>query len=214
MNKVLEIKDLSFGYDHNLILNNLSLEVFVDEFVAIVGANGAGKSTLLNLILHNLKTDQGSILLFGDDRSHYQDIAYISQNSVLNYRNFPTTINEVVKIHLKYLKLNKDIDYYLELVNLIPHKHKTLSELSGGQLQRVGVLLALLKDAKLIILDEPTTGIDKKFSIELFKMLKQLTTIGKSIIMVTHQLDDALEYVDRVYEIEAGTCKLKDSINV
>lgn len=214
MNKVLEIEDLSFGYDHNLILNNLSLEVFADEFVAIVGANGAGKSTLLNLILHNLKTDQGSILLFGDDGSHYQDIAYISQNSVLNYRNFPTTINEVVKIHLKYLKLNKDIDYYLELVNLIPHKHKTLSELSGGQLQRVGVLLALLKDAKLIILDEPTTGIDKKFSIELFKMLKQLTTIGKSIIMVTHQLDDALEYVDRVYEIEAGTCKLKDSINV
>lgn len=214
MNKVLEIKDLSFGYDHNLILNNLSLEVFADEFVAIVGANGAGKSTLLNLILHNLKTDQGSILLFGDGGSHYQDIAYISQNSVLNYRNFPTTINEVVKIHLKYLKLNKDIDYYLELVNLIPHKHKTLSELSGGQLQRVGVLLALLKDAKLIILDEPTTGIDKKFSIELFKMLKQLTTIGKSIIMVTHQLDDALEYVDRVYEIEAGTCKLKDSINV
>ena len=109
MNKVLEISNLSFSYNEDLILDGLNLCVYENEFAVIIGDNGAGKSTLMNLILGNLKSSIGEIKLFGElnnENNHYKDIAYISQNSVHNYKNFPTTIEEVVKIHLKYLKIN------------------------------------------------------------------------------------------------------------
>ena len=178
MNKVLQLSNVCFGYDHQeWILQHLNGEINEGEFVAMVGENGAGKSTLLNLILGNLKPQQGEIRLFGDlvnEKPHYEDIAYISQNSVMNYRNFPTTVIEVVKIHLRFLKKGKDYGSYLKLVNLEEQGHKMLNELSGGQLQRVAILLALIKNAKLIILDEPTSGVDQLFSEELYRMLERL----------------------------------------
>lgn len=209
MSNVLEINNLYFKYDANYIINNLSCTVREGEFVAIIGENGSGKSTLLNLILQNIKVEKGIIKLFGDnilETNHYEDLAYISQNSVLNYRNFPTTIEEVVKNHLKYFKKDKkELQNYLQLINLADHAKKSLSELSGGQLQRVGVLLALIKDAKLILLDEPTTGIDKKFVNELFELLQQLAhKMQKTVVIVTHELEEARRYVDRVLHIKNG----------
>ncbi len=207
MSKIVEISDLTFSYGNYGILKGLSCEVEEGEFVAIIGDNGAGKSTLLNLILGNIKADSGDIYLFGDSISknkHYNDIAYISQNSVDGYKNFPTTIEEVVRVHLKHLKLKADIDKYLQMMKLEEHKNKKLSELSGGQLQRVGILLALIKDARLIILDEPTTGVDKKFSHELYGILSKLSKKGKTIIMVTHHLEESREFIDRVLQIKDG----------
>lgn len=207
MSNILEISDLTFSYGNNTILKGLSCEVAEGEFVAIIGDNGAGKSTLLNLILGNIKADSGEIRLFGDSirkNNHYKDIAYISQNSVVGYKNFPTTIEEVVRVHLNHLRIKSDIDKYLQMMELEEHKKKKLSELSGGQLQRVGILLALIKDARLIILDEPTTGVDKKFSYELYAILSNLSKEGKTIIMVTHHLEEAKEFIDRVLHIEDG----------
>ena len=109
---VISVSDLSFAYDKNLILDNVNFSVKEGDFVAIVGENGAGKSTLMNLILHNLNNYDGEIKLFGTDikeDNHFRDLAYISQNSVLSYRNFPTTIEEAVKIHLSFLKTNCQI---------------------------------------------------------------------------------------------------------
>jgi ABC superfamily ATP binding cassette transporter, ABC protein len=206
MNNVVEINNLSFGYDKNKILKDINLVVKEKEFDLIIGENGVGKSTLLNLILGNLKSYK-KIKLFGDyiDKdNHYKDISYISQNAVNGYRNFPTTVSEAVDIHLSYLKKDRDVSDYLKLVNLERCSNKRLSELSGGQLQRFGLLLALIKDAKLIILDEPTTGIDSKFSITLYELLKELSRNGKTIIMVTHNLSDAKKYADRVFEIKDG----------
>ena len=206
MNKIVEINNLSFGYDKSKILKDINLVVKEKEFDLIIGENGVGKSTLLNLILGNLKSYK-KIKLFGDyidKNSHYKDISYISQNAVNGYRNFPTTVSEAVDIHLAYLKKDRDVSDYLKLVNLERCSNKRLSELSGGQLQRFGLLLALIKDAKLIILDEPTTGIDSKFSITLYELLKELSRSGKTIIMVTHNLSDAKKYADRVFEIKDG----------
>ena len=195
MNNVVEINNLSFGYDKNKILKDINLVVKEKEFDLIIGENGVGKSTLLNLILGNLKSYK-KIKLFGD---------YIDKDNHFNgYRNFPTTVSEAVDIHLSYLKKDRDVSDYLKLVNLERCSNKRLSELSGGQLQRFGLLLALIKDAKLIILDEPTTGIDSKFSITLYELLKELSRNGKTIIMVTHNLSDAKKYADRVFEIKDG----------
>lgn len=206
MNKIVEINNLSFGYDKNKILKDINLVVKEKEFDLIIGENGVGKSTLLNLILGNLKSYK-KIKLFGDyidNNNHYKDISYISQNAVNGYRNFPTTVSEAIDIHLAYLKKDRDVSNYLKLVNLERCSNKRLSELSGGQLQRFGLLLALIKDAKLIILDEPTTGIDSKFSITLYELLKELSRNGKTIIMVTHNLSDAKKYADKVFEIKDG----------
>lgn len=207
-NKVIEVSNLYFKYHDNYVIDNLNCSIEEGKFVAIIGENGSGKSTLLNLILQNLKAEKGTIKLFGDDieeNNHYDDIAFISQNSVLNYKNFPTTIEEVIKIHLKYLKKDKkDLTKYLKLIGLESHAKKSLSELSGGQLQRVGLVLALIKDAKLILLDEPTTGIDKKFIHELFNLLKELSRKNRTIVMVTHELEEARMYVDNVLHMKHG----------
>lgn len=204
MNKVLDIENLTFAYEEKKILENFSCSIEQGNFVAIVGENGAGKSTLLNLILHNLKPLSGKIKIFGadiDQKNHYQDIAYVSQSSVQNYRNFPTTVIEVIYNHLKFLKVKEPPEKYLDLVGLTEHQNKVLSELSGGQLQRVALAAAMIKNASLILLDEPTTGIDKKFSREFFGFLQEIASSGKTIVIVTHALDDAIDFIDYAIEI-------------
>ena len=193
---VISVSDLSFAYDKNLILDNVNFSVKEGDFVAIVGENGAGKSTLMNLILHNLNNYDGEIKLFGTDikeDNHFRDLAYISQNSVLLYRNFPTTIEEAVKIHLSFLKKKTDASIYLKQVGLFEHRKKALDELSGGQ---------LIKDAKIIFLDEPTSGIDKKFADEFFQNLSTLKNQNKTVVVITHQLDLAKKYIDYAIKIK------------
>lgn len=205
MSRIIEVNNLSFAYEKENILENVNFFIEEGDFVAVIGENGAGKSTLMNLILRYLKPTSGEIKLFGDPiekDNHYRDIAFISQNSVSNYKNFPTTIEETVRQHLKFLKLKTDVDEDLRAMGLLEHKKKALSELSGGQLQRVGLLLALIKNAGLIVLDEPTTGIDKKFRLELFVLLKELKKKGKTILMVTHELHDSKGFVDYVIQVK------------
>lgn len=207
MNRVCRIDNISFAYADTPVISHASLDIFSQEFVALIGDNGAGKSTLMNLILGNLHPSKGEISLFGDPVikcNHHQDIAYVSQNSVLGYRNFPTTIKELVNIHRSFLHVTTDVVDLLKMVQLEDHVNKGLSELSGGQLQRVGILLALLKNAKLILLDEPTSGIDKKFSKELYELLRHLTHQGKTIVLITHHLHELSAYVDRVVRLEKG----------
>lgn len=205
MNKILQLSNVSFAYDKDWILEQVNIEIHVGEFVAVIGENGVGKSTLLNLMIGNLVPQSGSISLFEKksiDNKSYDKIAYISQGSVSNYKNFPTTVQEVIKIHARYLKKDKEVSSYLELVNLQNQRNKVLSELSGGQLQRVAILLALIKEAELIILDEPTTGVDQKFSHELYEILKGLCAKGKTVLMVTHQFSDVQQYVNRLLKIQ------------
>ncbi|EFA90774.1 metal ABC transporter ATP-binding protein [Peptoniphilus lacrimalis] len=201
MNKVVEIVNLSFSYDNKKILNNINLYLSEGDFVALIGRNGAGKTTLLKLILGELKTKEGNLRLFGETSKNYKKISYIGQNISSTYKNFPTSVEEVVKIHLRFLKKKVDIKKYLNLVGLYEHRKKTLGSLSGGQLQRLSLLIALIKDSKLILLDEPTASIDKKFSDEFLKILKDLARQGKTILMVTHDVFNINTYVNKVYEL-------------
>ncbi|WP_282925742.1 metal ABC transporter ATP-binding protein [Helcococcus kunzii] len=207
MTNILEVNNLSFAYEQNNIIQNVNLQVAKGDFVAIIGENGSGKSTFLNIILSNLKIKNGEVKLFGDNinsNNHYKDIAFISQNTVSKLRNFPTTIEEVIRNHMSFLKNRQNIDEILKNIGLYEHRKKALSALSGGQLQRVGLMLALLKDASLIILDEPTTGIDKKFSKDLYENLRELSNFGKTILMVTHELEDSKDYVDYLLHVKDG----------
>lgn len=208
MNKeVLKVEGLSFAYEKDLILDNIHFEIQEGDLVALVGANGVGKSTLLKLILGDLKAKNGQIQILNDDirkDNHYRDLAYISQNAVASYRNFPTSVEEAIKIHLSYLKNKSNPKELMEKLGLYEHRKKALSELSGGQIQRFAISLALIKDASLILLDEPTTGIDEDFSRDFFENLKELKKAGKTIVIITHQLDMAGDFVDYALRIKKG----------
>lgn len=208
MNKeVLKVVGLSFAYEKDLILDDISFEINQGDLVALVGANGVGKSTLLKLILGDLKAKNGQIQILNDDirkDNHYRDLAYISQNAVASYRNFPTSVEEAIKIHLSYLKNKSNPKELMEKLGLYEHRKKALSELSGGQIQRFAISLALIKDASLILLDEPTTGIDEDFSRDFFENLKELKKAGKTIVIITHQLDMAGDFVDYALRIKKG----------
>lgn len=207
MSNVLEIEKLHFTYGEYPLLQGVNLSLAAGKFAAIVGGNGAGKTTLMNLILGKLKAETGQIRLFEDSLSadnHYRDLAYLSQEAVSRYRNFPTTVKELLKMYLAQLKQKTAPETLLENVGLTAVQNHRLSELSGGQLQRVGLLVALLKQARLILLDEPTGGVDQQFSLELYQILRRQCLAGNSVLMITHHLTEAVSFLDEAYRLERG----------
>ena len=207
MSNVLEIEKLHFTYGEYPLLQGVNLSLAAGKFAAIVGGNGAGKTTLMNLILGKLKAETGQIRLFEDSLSadnHYRDLAYLSQEAVSRYRNFPTTVKELLKMYLAQLKQKTAPEALLENVGLTAVQNHRLSELSGGQLQRVGLLVALLKQARLILLDEPTGGVDQQFSLELYQILRRQCLAGNSVLMITHHLPEAVSFLDEAYRLERG----------
>ena len=207
MSNVLEIEKLHFTYGEYPLLQGVNLSLPAGKFAAIVGGNGAGKTTLMNLLLGKLKAETGQIRLFEDSLSadnHYRDLAYLSQEAVSRYRNFPTTVKELLKMYLAQLKQKTAPETLLENVGLTAVQNHRLSELSGGQLQRVGLLVALLKQARLILLDEPTGGVDQQFSLELYQILRRQCLAGNSVLMITHHLTEAALFLDEAYRLERG----------
>ncbi|MBS5989215.1 metal ABC transporter ATP-binding protein [Anaerococcus hydrogenalis] len=203
-NYALEIENLFFSYEDENILEDLSMKIEEGKFALIIGENGAGKTTLIRLILNQLKKDSGSIKIFSDPiekSNHYQDLAYISQASVASFKLFPTNVKEVIENHLKFLKKSYDIDKLLEDFDLIKQKKHALSDLSGGQIQRLSLILAIIKDPKILILDEPTAAIDMKFSKDFYEHLKNLSKKGKTILMISHDYKLASIFSDEIFHL-------------
>lgn len=203
-NYALEIENLYFSYENENILENLSMKIEEGKFALIIGENGAGKTTLIRLILNQLKKDSGIIKIFSDPiekSNHYQDLAYISQASVASFKLFPTNVKEVIQNHLKFLKKSYDIDILLEDFDLIKQKNHALSDLSGGQIQRLSLILAIIKDPKILILDEPTAAIDMKFSKDFYEHLKNLSKKGKTILMISHDYKLASIFSDEIFHL-------------
>ena len=217
----IEIKNLSFSYEQENILENLSMQVEKGKFALIIGENGAGKTTLIRLILNQLKDYRGEIKILSDSiekSNHYKDLAYISQSSVQSYKLFPTNVKEVIQNHIKFLNKSYDIDKLLKDFDLLDVKNHALCDLSGGQIQRLALILAFIKDAKLLILDEPTAAIDMKFSRDFYERLKNLTNNGKTILMISHDYKLASIFSDEVFHLsdkkirKIDKNKLKESL--
>lgn len=217
----IEINNLSFSYEQENILENLSMQVEKGKFALIIGENGAGKTTLIRLILNQLKDYRGEIKILSDSIekcNHYKDLAYISQSSVQSYKLFPTNVKEVIQNHIKFLNKSYDIDKLLKDFDLLDVKNHALCDLSGGQIQRLALILAFIKDAKLLILDEPTAAIDMKFSRDFYERLKNLTNNGKTILMISHDYKLASIFSDEVFHLsdkkirKIDKNKLKESL--
>ncbi len=196
---IIEIKQLSFAYKSQLILDQISLNIHQGDYLGIVGPNGAGKTTLLKILLRLLTSFQGQIKLFGVDIKDFRDyskISYVPQQATNFDTNFPVTVREVVSMG-RYARRGlfhrldsqdfKIIDDSLEQVRMREYQQELIGNLSGGQAQRVFIARALVSQPELIFLDEPTTGIDQESQDDFYKLLKNLNqSMGLSLVLVSH----------------------------
>ena len=210
MNEILSLKQLSFGYEDKSILENVNLSIKKGDFVAITGVNCAGKSTLLKLILGILSPKQGEIEILGEPMKQFnkwQKVGYLSQQVLKKHQQFPATCEEIVKANLfsqigflrfPTKKHKEKARAALEAVGMAGYERKLIYQLSGGQQQRVMLAHVLVSEPELIILDEPTTGVDQEAITAFYELLKKLNQEKQmTIIMVTHEMQKSLEYVNR-----------------
>lgn len=208
---LINIKDISFDYEQTKALDHISMKVEEGDFLAILGPNGSGKSTLLKIMLGLIKPTAGTIELFGVDSKdfkHREWIGYVSQKSNSFNSGFPATVEEVVAGGLakktglfhRYPKgYKKNVLEALEAVGMENFKDRSVSELSGGQQQRVFIARALVAEPKILILDEPTVGIDHQNVQSFYNMLASLNRDKKiTLVLVTHDVDTVTDRITHV----------------
>lgn len=185
----IEVSDLSYTYSSQTILQNVSFSINKGDFVAIMGPNGAGKSTLIKILVGLLE-----IKNFKKHISINGKIAYIPQKFNQDAQ-FPTTVKELLALECCKCEHRNKVVSSLRLSKL---EDKQFKDLSGGQQQRVFVALALLSNPDILILDEPTVGIDSNTQEEFYKLLHELNTKKKlTILLVTHDTSMISNYVTR-----------------
>lgn len=209
---MLELKNVSKSYKNTKVLNNVNIKFREKEFVSILGPSGSGKTTLLNIIGGLDKYDEGNLIIDGvltrnfkeNDWDNYRSmrIGFIFQN--YNLINHLTVLENVELALLVNGKKNKSkvIDT-LKKVGLENEMNKLPNELSGGQMQRVAIARSIINENDIILADEPTGALDSKTSIEIMKILKEISR-NKLVIMVTHNVELANIYSDRIIEINDG----------
>jgi len=200
---IIEAKDASFEYrPGERLLKSVSFRVERGDFFGIIGTNGSGKTTLLKMILGLLRPSSGEIRIFGEDPSALGNrgrIGYVSQDALRFDRNFPATALEVVLMgritRAGLLKRITPADRKkalsaLKEVGLAAYADRRVGNLSGGEQQRVMIARALAGDPELMILDEPTLGVDVNAEAEFYSLLKHLNTDHKmTLVVVTHDID-------------------------
>lgn len=217
MNKIVEFDKVYFGYTSEYILKNISFSVNEGDFVSIIGSNGAGKSTILKLILGELNQNKGEIKIFGENIkkfNRWNNIGYLEQNAYYKILNFPATVYETVMSNMFYdiglFKFpNKNhhtkVIKSLELLGMEKYSNRTISKLSGGQIQRVFLARTLVANPKILILDEPTNGVDRETVDIIYNILSDLNKSKNiSIIMVTHDIDMVSKISSKIFCFEEG----------
>ncbi|MGI0048282.1 MAG: metal ABC transporter ATP-binding protein [Nitrososphaera sp.] len=192
--QVVEIEKLSYAYSGSLVLDNISFSISEGALLGMIGPNGAGKTTLFSCMLGLLGGYTGTIKIFGVDIKKsgraLKSIGYIPQRKTIE-RNFPATVEEIVSLGITSGRITREkIALALGTVGLFEQRDRRVGELSGGQQQRVLIAKALVNDPKLLILDEPATGVDVETQNKFYALLKKLNQEKKiTIIWASHDLD-------------------------
>jgi zinc transport system ATP-binding protein len=201
-------RDLSLGYDRKIVTKDVSFEVNAGDYLCIIGENGSGKTTLMKTLLHLISPVGGSIEM--ERGLSYRDIGYLPQQTELQ-RDFPASVEEVVMSgrigHTGFLPFYTRADKIRAHDNLrklgidglqkLPYK-----ELSGGQQQRVLLARALCAADKMILLDEPVSGLDPSATLEMYRLIESLNRDdGMSVIMISHDIGAAVKYATHILHL-------------
>lgn len=202
MSKILELKNITAGYDHEAVLHNVNLEICENDFIGIIGPNGGGKTTLLKVILGLLKPFSGEVIYYTSKQNLF---GYLPQNNRFDQR-FPISVTEVVLsglmsekgLYKSYTRTEKQMAWeLLDKYGMGNYKKAPIGDLSGGQMQRVFLCRAIISSPRILILDEPTTYADSNFEKEFYTILQELSK-SVSIIMVSHDLGTICSYVKTI----------------
>jgi ABC-type Mn2+/Zn2+ transport system ATPase subunit len=208
VNAAVVVNDVTVRYDGHVALDGASVTVHFGEALGIVGPNGSGKSTLLKTIAGLLEPNAGSVTVLGKSPRMLPagSVAYVPQIEDVDW-SFPATVWDVVamgrfpRLGLFHRFGKRDraaVERGLELVNMRELAQRHISALSGGQQQRVFVARAIAQEPQLLLLDEPTTGVDAKTEEALRKVIRELVQDGMPVIMSTHNLERASDWFDRM----------------
>lgn len=202
-NKCVEFSGVSFSYPHNQVLENISFFVEEGDYVGLVGGNGSGKTTMLRIMLGLLHQDKGEVKMFGQDIVSFDAwhlIGYVPQHVSRGESLLSATVREVLESgllskHVKWFGLGdhateKMIRWAMEIAEIQHLEQRLIGELSGGERQLVFIARALVSRPKLLVLDEPTTGVDAQSRDRFYHFLKMLNQEhAMTIILVSHDLE-------------------------
>jgi zinc transport system ATP-binding protein len=207
---LLEVNNISFRYNNHYVLEDVSFKVKEGDYLGVIGPNGAGKTTLVKIILGLLTPERGEVKILGENIKSFKNrflIGYVSQRISQDLASFPATVQEVIlsavaerglfgKIKRKNLEL---VDNIMEMANLKHLKHKLLGDLSGGERQKVFIARALVNEPKILVLDEPSVGVDVAGQELFYSFIKKLNKEKKlTIILVSHDIDVVVREVNSI----------------
>ena len=206
---LIDLDDVSFGYTASPVVRNVSMTVDPGEYVGIIGPNGSGKSTLLRLVLGLHEPDSGSARLFGHPADAFADrerVGYVAQDVTENTKKMPITVAEVVLMgrfpHAGFGRIGpEDRELARDALETVGIEHlgdRQITKLSGGQRQRAYIARALAGEADLLVLDEPTVGVDAESVDAFFELLGRLNDEGMTVLLVEHDIGAVLEHAGRV----------------
>lgn len=204
---LLTIKDLSLGYDSHSILDHLNFEVNEGDYLCIVGENGSGKSTLMKTLLHLREPLSGEIIMSEGLKAN--EIGYLPQQTLVQ-RDFPASVKEIVlsgcqgRCGLRpfYNREEKKLaEDNMKLLGISDLKDKCYRELSGGQQQKVLLARALCATRKMLLLDEPVSGLDPNATLQMYELIRELNSVKITIIMITHDIASAVKYASHILHI-------------
>ena len=214
---VIEVSNLSYNYGNIPVLKNLSFKIEKGQYVGLIGPNGSGKTTLLRLLLGLNKKQTGSIKIYSQEIekfTNFSKIGYIPQQVSVLGQDFPATVQEVVESGIiKNEKLNtkNDLNRVFELTEISALKNKLISQLSGGQLQRVFIARSLVNNPEILIFDEPTVGVDSENQMNFYNFLQKANKeMGLTIIFVTHDIETISKEASRILCINKGVIDEKN----
>ncbi|WP_041083369.1 ABC transporter ATP-binding protein [Thermotoga profunda] len=208
MNAIM-VKNLKKYYGSTKAVDGVSFEVFEGEIVALLGPNGAGKTTTVEIIEGLRKKDEGEIYYFGRkvdqiDKDVKSQIGVQLQKTAFFEH---LTVYETIELFAGLYNIQAKKNDIENLINLVALQEKTKSRvknLSGGQLQRLALAVALVNDPKILFLDEPTTGLDPQARRHVWEIIEQLKQKGKTIFLTTHYMEEAEKLADRVFIMDHG----------
>ena len=214
---MIKLNNISLGYDNNIVIKDMSLNIEKGSYVAVVGENGSGKSTLIKGILGLIKPKRGSI----EYDINKSDIGYLPQKNEDN-NSFPASVYEIVisgclnNLGLRpfYNKKEKElVSTTLKELNIYNLKNKSYNELSGGQKQRVLLARAVTSGKKVLVLDEPVTGLDYNSLKDLYSLIDKLNKKGMTIIMISHDVDKMIEHATHILYIKKNSYSYSKTID-